>query len=126
MSDTDEARAEAEQRFRVPRMHVGTVVDREVSAFVAGAAWQRSRDVAEVADLTAQLVEAEERVVRLAGRLALTQIDRDKARDQLQAAQATIAEARGVFPNQNRLDEYGETPLRWSIRKAHDILSRAD
>jgi hypothetical protein len=41
----DRAREEAEREFRGPRMHVGTVTDREIEAFCRGAAWQAAQPV---------------------------------------------------------------------------------
>lgn len=39
-----EALAEAERRYRGPRMFVGTTVDREIAAFQDGAAWAETKE----------------------------------------------------------------------------------
>lgn len=44
MTIKDEDYAEAQRLYMGPRMHVGTVVDREISAFMRGADWARTEE----------------------------------------------------------------------------------
>lgn len=68
MAVADEARAEAERRWPIGFVTVGESRRRTYdfqSFFMTGAEWQRSRDVAEVADLTAQLQAAQATIAEI-------------------------------------------------------------
>lgn len=48
MMTAEDARAEAERRYKRQTMHIGTAQDREIAAFVAGAEWARAQVLAQV------------------------------------------------------------------------------